>query len=117
MIFERFADVASQGIVNPGLGKKAVDCSAIDGCGDRFEIGIAGEHDANGVRVDILDSAQEFRAARTYHPMTANDNVNVMPRQQFETFGCGLGGKSLIVVGTEQASQRRGHIGVIVNDQ
>ncbi len=53
LVPECFADVLTQEIVVPRLGEKAIDGAVIDRADNGIEVGIAGQHDADGIRVKL----------------------------------------------------------------
>ena len=57
LVGEGLAHMHEQPFVIPRLGQKAVDGAFVDGVGDRLQLGVAGEHHAHGVGVQLFGAA------------------------------------------------------------
>src|SRR5690554_6573482 len=86
VVFERLPDMLPQLFFVPGLGQELVDCALVDGLGHGFQVGVAGQHNAHGVRMNGFHLAVKLGAGHFRHALVCNDHLYFVFCQQGEGF-------------------------------
>ncbi len=77
-----------QFLVIPGLAQVTVDLPFVDGLGNQFQVRVAGQQDAGGARVLLMDTRQQGRAIHLRQMGGADHQVHLPAGQELQ----GLGG-------------------------
>jgi hypothetical protein len=104
-------------LVVPRLGQEFIDRSTIDRVGDAVKIGIAAQHDADDVGIEVLHALQEFDTCHFGHALIGYDHGDPVARQQLESFGRAARGQDAIAIAAQHALQRRQYPCLVVDQQ
>ncbi|KAG1395228.1 hypothetical protein G6F59_014037 [Rhizopus arrhizus] len=89
----------------------------LDRVGHRVQIGVAGQHQADRIRVQHLHPAEELGAAHVAHALVGQDHLHVVDRQQVERIAHVAGGEDAVAVAAEQPNQRAQHVLLVIQQQ
>ena len=70
--------------VRPRLAQEAIDLALVDGADRCLRVGVAGEHDADHLRVADADHAQQLDPAHPRHLLVGNDELHRPLLEDFE---------------------------------
>lgn len=111
------AQLVAQLVVVPRFGQELVDCAAVNCPGDGVEVSVAGEYDADGIRIEFPNPGEEFGPAHLGHPLVGEDHLHVVGGQQLEPFLRAAGGQNPIALAAQQTLQGTDHADLVVDDQ
>ncbi|MNV76906.1 hypothetical protein D3C71_1702900 [compost metagenome] len=66
----------AQALVVPRFREELVDGPLVDRVGNRLQLGVARQHHANRVRVELLGAAKELDPGHSRHALVRDDDVN-----------------------------------------
>jgi hypothetical protein len=83
-------DLVEEDLGRARLGQEPVDLALVDRLDGRLGVGLAGQQDANDVRVPGTDAGQEGRAVHLRHPHVGNDDGHRHGGQQLQRLGAAV---------------------------
>ena len=114
---EGLADLLAQLVVIPGLGQELVDGAMVDCVGHRLQVGIAGEHQADGRRVDLADAGEELGARHVRHALVGDHHLDRLLGEYLEGLGRRGGGQDGVAFAAQQAGQRTQDVRLVIDQQ
>jgi len=117
VLFEGQGDGDAQVVVVPRLEDELVDRAVVDRPHHRVGVGVAGEHDADGVGRLLLDLAQEARAVHAGHQEVADHQVEAAFGEALQAFLAAAGADHLVVFLAEDADQRAQDARLVVDQE
>ena len=100
----------------PRLGDVAVDAAAVDGVDDGADVGVAGEQQANGIRMGLAHVMQQLDARHLRHPLVGHHHVDRFLREDADALA-GARGAQDAVVEPEEIADALHHVGLVVDDE
>ncbi len=112
-----FANHQQDVVVVPGLGDIAVNFSAVDRRDGRADVGVSGQQDAHGVRLQAPHPFEELRPVHAWHSHVRDHQVNRVVGDELQCGRAALGRKDPISLWTEQPPQRIENGRLVVHQQ
>ena len=112
-----FADDGLELFVIPGFGDISIDPSFVDGLPGRVDVGIARQHDADGMGRDGLGVAEKLRADHLRHPLVRDDKRHFALAEQLQTSLAAFGGQQLVSLPMEEPAQGIEDAGFVIDEE
>ncbi len=100
-----------------GFEQEAVHLALVDGAHRRFEVRLSRQDHAYGIRPLFAHFREELAAGHAGHAFVGDDHVDVVARENHETFLGRVGREDLELRAIETANQRRGEVRLVIDQQ